>query len=89
MTALKNPGLRTLLGFLSEMDECEPVGFTGLGERWGKGYGMLSRYLGFCLEQGLIRVVEVSRGRGRYLHKKYEVSPKGRRLLKTFEQGLQ
>jgi hypothetical protein len=47
---------------------------------------MVSRYLRFCLEHGLIRVVAVRKGRGRYPSRDYDLSERGRRLLGIFEE---
>jgi DNA-binding HxlR family transcriptional regulator len=47
---------------------------------------MVSRYLKFCLEQGLIRVVAERRGRGCYPSRDYDLSERGRRLLEIFEE---
>jgi len=80
---LENPGLRTLISFLRRVGERAPANFSSLCE--GRGYGMVSRYLGWCLEKGLIRVVEVRRARGRYPSKTYGLTTRGRRLLELFE----
>ena len=45
----------------------------------------MSRYLRFCLEQGLIRVVAVRKGRERYPSRDYDLSER-RRLLGIFEE---
>ena len=47
---------------------------------------MVSRYLKFCLEHGLIRVVAKRRGRERYHFKDYDLSEKRRQLLEIFEE---
>jgi len=47
---------------------------------------MVSRYLKFCLEQGLIRVVAERKGRGYYPSRDYDLSERGRRLLEIFEE---
>ncbi len=82
---MENPGLRTLISFLRRVGERAPANFSSLCEDRGKGYGMVSRYLGWCLEKGLIRVVEVRRTRGRYPSKTYGLTVRGRRLLELFE----
>lgn len=83
---MKNPGLKTLLSFLSQVRSRAPVNFTALCEGDWKGYGMVTRYLRFCLEHGLICVIAERRGRGRYPSRGYDFSERGRRLLKIFEE---
>ncbi len=82
---MENPGLRTLISFLRQVGEKAPANFSSLCEDRGKGYGMVSRYLSWCLEKRLIRVVEVRRTRGRYPSKTYGLTARGRRLLELFE----
>jgi DNA-binding PadR family transcriptional regulator len=82
---VENPGLRTLLSFLNRVGSRAPANFTALCKGGWRGYGMVSRYLRFCLEHGLIRVVAERRGRGRYPSKDYDLSERGRRLLEIFE----
>lgn len=83
-----NPGLRTLIHFLGDVGDREPVNFSGLCLGGKRGYGMVGRYLKFCLAATLIDVVAVRKGRGRYPSRDYALSERGRRLLKLFEEGL-
>jgi len=75
--------MRTLVEFLRSVERVAPVNFSGLGVG-GRGYGMVRRYLRFCLDRGLIRVVEVRKGR-RYPSKLYALTGRGERLLGIFE----
>ena len=61
---MENPGLKTLITFLRQVKRNAPANFTALSEERRKGYGMLSRYIRYCLGQSLIRVVSVQRTRG-------------------------
>ena len=79
-----NPGLRTLIGFLRDVESRQPVNFSGLCRDGRRGYGMVGRYIRFCLEEELIQIVAVRRGRGRYPSKDYALSEKGRKLLDLF-----
>jgi DNA-binding PadR family transcriptional regulator len=62
-----------------------PANFTALSEERRRGYGMVSRYLRFCLEHGLIRIVDERRTRGRYTSKTYTLSDRGETLLSMFK----
>lgn len=79
-----NPGLRTLVGFLEGVKRGAPVSFSGLCVGGRRGYGMVGRYLRFCLDRGLIWVVEVRKGR-RYPSRLYALTGRGERLLEIFE----
>ena len=79
-----NPGLRTLIGFLRDVESRLPVNFSGLCRDGRRGYGMVGRYIRFCLEEELIQIVAVRRGRGRYPSKDYALSGRGRKLLDLF-----
>jgi hypothetical protein len=83
---MENPGLRTLTSFLDQVRRHAPVNFSTLCEERRKGYGMVSRYLKFCLGNGLITVVSERRTRGRYPSKEYALSERGLRLLNVFEE---
>ncbi len=83
---VENPKLRTLLSFLNRVGNMDPANFTALCEGGWSGYGMVSRYLRFCQEQGLIRVMAERRERERYPSRDYDLSEKGWRLLKIFEE---
>ena len=63
-----------------------PVNFSTLSEERRRGYGMVSRYLKFCLGRGLITVVSERRTRGRYPSKEYALSERGLRLLNVLEE---
>jgi len=82
---MENPGLKTLITFLGHVDRNAPANFSTICEERRKGYGMVSRYIKYCLGQDLIRVVSVQRTRGRYPSKKYALSEKGSRLLGMFQ----
>ena len=82
---MENPGLKTLITFLSQVNRNAPANFTAISEERRKGYGMVSRYIKYCLGQDLIRVVSEQKTRGRYPSKKYALSEKGSRLLGMFQ----
>ena len=82
---VENPGLRTLLSFLNRVGSRALANFTALCEGGWRGYGIMSRYLRFCLEQGLIRVVAERRETERYPSRDYDLSER-RRLLGIFEE---
>jgi len=83
---MENPGLKTLITFLGQVERNAPANFTAICEERRKGYGMVSRYIRYCLGQDLIRVVSVQRTRGRYPSKRYALSVKGSQLLIIFEE---
>jgi len=74
---MENPGLKTLITFLGQVQRNAPATFTALSEERRKGYGMVSRYIRYCLGQDLIKVVSVQKTRGRYPSKRYALSAKG------------
>ena len=82
---MENPGLKTLITFLSQVDQNAPANFSTICEERRKGYGMVSRYIKYCLGQDLIRVVSEQKTRGRYPSKKYALSEKGSQLLGMFQ----
>jgi DNA-binding PadR family transcriptional regulator len=86
VNGVENPGLRTLTGFLEQVHRHAPVNFSTLSEERRRGYGMVSRYLKFCLGRGLITVVSERRTRGRYPSKEYALSERGLRLLNVLEE---
>ena len=79
-----NPGLRTLIKFLRDVEARQPVNFSGLCRDGRRGYGMVGRYIRFCLEGELIQIVAIKRGRGRYPSKDYALSERGQKLLNLF-----
>ncbi len=83
---MENPGLKTLITFLGQVQRNAPATFTALSEERRKGYGMVSRYIRYCLGQDLIKVVSVQKTRGRYPSKRYALSEKGSQLLRIFEE---
>jgi hypothetical protein len=83
---MENPGLKTLITFLSQVKRNAPANFTALSEERRKGYGMVSRYIRYCLGQDLIRVVSEQRTRGRYPSKRYALSEKGATFLELFKE---
>ena len=84
---MENPGLRTLTNFLEQVRRHAPVNFSTLSEERRRGYGMVSRYLKFCLGNDLITVVSERRTRGRYPSKEYALSVKGLKLLNIFKES--
>ena len=76
-----NPGIQTLNEFLTQVDNLAPVRFTELSEGRQRGYGMVSRYLKYCLGAGLIEVEKEERTRGRYPSKFYRLTSRGRKFL--------
>jgi len=82
---MENPGLKTLITFLGHVNQNAPANFTTICEERRKGYGMVSRYIKYCLGQDLIQVVSEQKTRGRYPSKKYALSEKGRQLLGMFQ----
>ncbi len=83
---MENPGLRTLISFLNQVRRQAPVNFSGLarGRRWG--YGMVNRYLRYCIGKDLIRIVSERRTRSRYLSKTYALRERGSKLLDIFDE---
>lgn len=86
---MESPGLRTLLSFLGQVRRNAPTTFTTLCEERRRGYGMVNRYIRFCLSRGLIRIVSERRTRGRYPSKTYDLSERGAQLLKIFTEGVE
>ncbi len=83
---MENPGLRTLISFLNQVRRQAPVNFSGLARGRRRGYGMVNRYLRYCLGKDLIRIVSERRTRGRYPSKTYALSERGSRLLDIFDE---
>ncbi|UCD44115.1 MAG: hypothetical protein JSV27_08210 [Candidatus Bathyarchaeota archaeon] len=84
-----NLGVRTLIQLLGDVGDREPVNFSDLCLGGRRGYGMVGRYLKFCMAAGLIDVVAVRKGRGRYPSRDYALSERGRRLLELFGEGFE
>jgi hypothetical protein len=84
---MENPGLRTLISFLEQVQRNAPVNFSTLCEERRRGYGMVTRYIRFCLGRDLIHVVSEKKTRGRYTSKEYALSERGIRLLQVFEEA--
>jgi len=82
---MENPGLKTLITFLGHVNQNAPANFSTISKERRKGYGMVSRYIKYCLGQDLIWVVSEQKTRGRYPSKKYALSEKGSRLLGMFQ----
>jgi len=78
--------VRTLLSFLSQVRRNAPATFTKLCEGRRRGYGMVNRYIRFCLGRGLIRVVSERRTRGRYPSRSYDLSERGTQLLEILTE---
>ena len=83
---MENPGLRTLISFLNQVRNQAPVNFSGLARGRRRGYGMVNRYLRYCIGKDLIRIVSERRTRGRYPSKTYALSERGFRLLAIFDE---
>ena len=81
---MKNPGIRTLTSFLVTVRDAAPVNFTKLCDAKNSGYGMVSRYIKFCLRYGLILVVREVKGKGRYTSKFYNLTATGFEFLEIF-----
>jgi len=84
---LRNPGVQTLLTFLKQVRKHEPANFSTLSRERRKGYGMLSRYLDYCLAENLITIHSTIQTRGRYPSKKYSITKKGEALLDLFTEN--
>ncbi len=83
---MENPGLRTLISFLNQVRRQAPVNFSGLAGGRRRGYGMVNKYLRYCIGKDLIRIVSERRTRGRYPSKTYALSERGSRLLDIFDE---
>ncbi|MCW3990313.1 MAG: hypothetical protein NWE88_09585 [Candidatus Bathyarchaeota archaeon] len=83
---MENPGLRTLISFLNQIKKQAPVNFSGLAQGRRRGYGMVNRYLRYCLGKDLIIIVSERRTRGRYPSKTYALSERGSKLLAIFDE---
>ena len=80
---MKNPGVRTLVGFLRSIQTKQPVNRTGICDNPYYGYSMVGRYIKYCLKHKFIRVARVERGR-RNPSRLFEVTNKGEQLLEVF-----
>ncbi len=58
---MENPGLKTLIIFLGQVQRNAPATFTALSEERRRGYGMVSRYIRYCLGQDLVNYLPTSR----------------------------
>ena len=83
---MENPGLRTLISFLEQVRKQAPVDFSGLVRGRRRGYGMVNRYIRYCMGKDLIIVVLERSTRGRYPSKTYALSERGSRLLAIFDE---
>ena len=54
---MENPGLRALISFLNQVRKQAPVNFAGLVRGRRRGYGMVNRYLRYCMGKDLIFIV--------------------------------
>lgn len=82
---MESPGMRTLTTFLRQVERNAPVNFSRLCAEHGRGYGMVNRYLRYCLGSGLIAVASERRTRGRYPSRCYALTEKGTSLLRILE----
>ena len=78
---MDNPGLRTLASFLEQVRRHSPATYSKISEDRNRGYGMINRYLAYCLREDLIRVASIRKTRGRYPSKTYVLSERGAQLL--------
>ena len=83
---METPGLRTLLSFLNQIKTQAPVNFSGLARGRRRGYGMVNRYLRYCIGKDLIYIVSEFRTRSRCPSKTYALSDRGSRLLAIFDE---
>jgi len=78
---MDKPGLKTLTTFLDQIRRRAPATYSAISEERARGYGMINRYLDYCLKENLILIHSTRRTRGRYPSKTYVLSEKGARLL--------
>jgi len=78
---MDKPGLKTLTTFLDQIRRRAPATYSAISEERARVYGMINRYLTYCLRENLIQVHSTRRTRGRYPSKTYVLSEKGARLL--------
>lgn len=87
---MDNPGLLSVIQFLNNMKEMGTANFSQITDHKGKGYGMVSRYIKFCLKFDLLKIVEIKKNsRGRYPSKVYALSDKGSTLIDMFAEPPQ
>ena len=63
-----------------------PVTFSEICDAKNSGFGMVNRYLKFCLKHELIEVIETRKARGRYPSKLYGLTESGSNYLKIFKR---
>jgi len=88
---MENPGVKTLYEFLKIIKEKQPTTFSELAAIKNDGFGIVSRYLKFCLKHDLIEIVETRKTRGRFLSKLYALTVNGHsflRVFRGFDDGL-
>ena len=83
---MESPGLRTLISLRNQINKQAPVNFSELARGRRRGYGMVNRYLRYCIGKDLIHIVSERRTRGRYLSKTYALSERGSRLVAIFDE---
>ena len=83
---MESPGLRTLISLRSQINKQAPVNFSELARGRRRGYGMVNRYLRYCIGKDLIHIVSERRTRGRYPSKTYALSERGSRLVAIFDE---
>ena len=81
---MPNPTIKTLVEFLRLIKKEEPVTYYGISKHRRKAYGMVSRYLRFCLQKGFIKIAGTAKGRGPKPSKFYVISPRGEAVLNLF-----
>lgn len=81
---MHNPGLETLLSFLDLVNKKMPATFYDLSRERRKAYGMINRYIKFCLKNGLLEISSEQRRRGPKPSKTYVLTEKGKQLLFLF-----
>jgi len=83
---MNNPGIKTLFEFLSTIKDKTPASFSDICGARNSGYGMVSRYIKFCLEHELIEVIEERKARGRYPSKLYGLTESGSNFIEIFKR---
>jgi hypothetical protein len=83
---VESPGLRTLISLRNQINKQAPVNFSELARGRRRGYGMVNRYLRYCIGKDLIHIVSERRTRGRYPSKTYALSERGSRLVAIFDE---
>ena len=84
---MNNPGLQTLLSFLNLVNKKMPATFYDLSKERRKAYGMVNRYIKFCLKSDLLEISGQQHKRGPNISKTYVLTEKGKQLLDLFDSN--